>query len=368
MNSFFYYIFLGNTIRDWLISICIISGCLVLARVIKSIVLVRLKIIAKKTKTSVDDFMVKMLEKSFMPFLYILAVYYGLRYLTLSDTIDKVLHAGLMVVSVFFIIRAVCDLLGYTVQRFMNKEGNSDLQEKQARGILLIFKIILWVLGGIFLIDNFGYNITTIITGLGIGGIAIALAAQAILGDLFSYLVIFFDKPFEIGDFIIVGDKMGTVEYIGIKTTRLRALGGEQLIVSNTDLTNSRVQNYKRMERRRVVLSIGVEYETSFDKLRRIPQLVKNIVEQNKDCQFERAHFASFGDFSLTFEIVYYILSADYIKYMDLQQTIDLAIFEVFNENDIAFAYPTQKIIWHSLQNKSLSNNRKENSMSYTKQ
>ena len=135
-----------------------------------------------------------------------------------------------------------------------------------------------------------------------IGGVTIALAAQAILGDLFSYFVIFFDKPFEIGDFIIVGDKMGTIEYVGIKTTRIRALGGEQLIMANTDLTNSRVQNYKRMERRRVVFSIGVVYETPVEKLRKIPAIVKEIILSEEQTEFDRAHFSSFGDFSLNFE------------------------------------------------------------------
>ena len=167
------------------------------------------------------------------------------------------------------------------------------------------------MLGIVFLLDNLGYNVTTIIAGLGIGGIAIALAAQAILGDLFSYFVILFDRPFEIGGFIIVDDKMGVVEYIGIKTTRLRTLGREQLVCSNKDLTDSRVHNYKCMEKRRVVFSVGITYKATAETLETIPQLVKDIITRYDDVVFDHGHLSGFGNFSLNFEFVYYILSSD---------------------------------------------------------
>ena len=181
---------------------------------------------------------------------------------------------------------------------------------------------MIWTVGVVFLIDNLGYDVTTLITGLGIGGIAIALAAQTILGDLFSYFVIFFDRPFEIGDFIIVDTKMGTIEYIGVKTTRIRTLSGEQLICSNTFLTNAQVHNYKRMEQRRVVFKLGVVYQTPHEKLKRIPEAVRAIIEKAEDVKFVRGHFSGFGDSSLDFEFVYYVLSSDYNIYMDKQQTI----------------------------------------------
>jgi len=183
-----------------------------------------------------------------------------------------------------------------------------------------------------------------VVAGLGIGGVAVALAAQAVLGDLFGYFVIFFDKPFEIGDFIIVGDKMGAVEQIGIKTTRLRAIGGEQLVFSNKDLTDSRVHNFKKMERRRVVFKLGVIYQTPSEKLKAIPQIVKSIIEKQNDATFDRGHFATYGDFSLDFEFVYYVTGADYTKYMDIQQAINMAIFETFEREKIEFAYPSQTL------------------------
>ena len=232
----------------------------------------------------------------------------------------------------------------YFVLSILKKQEDGDLKQKQARGLLVIVKVAVWILGIVFLLSNLGYDVTSIIAGLGIGGIAIALAAQTILGDLFSYFVILFDRPFEIGDFIIIDDKMGVVEYIGIKTTRLRTLSGEQLICSNKDLTDSRVHNYKRMQKRRVVFSIGVTYQTPADVLESIPRLVKEIIEKKDAVIYDRGHFAGFGDFSLNFEFVYYVLSSDYNKYMNTQQEILLNIYRSFENKKIDFAYPTQTI------------------------
>jgi len=192
--------------------------------------------------------------------------------------------------------------------------------------------------------DNLGFNISAIVAGLGIGGIAIALAAQAILGDLFSYFVIFFDRPFEVGDFITVQDKVGTVEYTGIKTTRVRALSGEQLVFSNTDLTNSRIHNFKKMQERRVVFKLGVIYQTPASQLEQIPKIVRGIIEKHNDVRFDRGHFATFGDFSLNFEFVYFIIGSDYVKYMDTQQSINLEVYREFENRKIEFAYPTQTL------------------------
>jgi small-conductance mechanosensitive channel len=264
----------------------------------------------------------------------------------MGDKAKQLMNVAIMIVATFFIIRTVTSFISHFIQNFIRNEAEEETKRKQARGIVLIIKGVVWLIGLVFLIDNLGYDITTIITGLGIGGIAIALAAQTVLGDLFSYLVIFFDKPFEIGDFIIVDDKMGTVEYIGIKTTRLRTLGGEQLICSNTDLTNSRVHNYKRMEQRRVVFKFGVVYNTPAEKLKQIPLIVKTAIESMELTRFDRAHFLSFGDYSLNFEVVYYVLSADYNQYMDIQQNINLQLFQHFENEAIEFAFPTQTLLF----------------------
>jgi small-conductance mechanosensitive channel len=232
----------------------------------------------------------------------------------------------------------------FTFSHYIRKQERGDEKVRQLRGMKVLINILIWVIGIVFLMDNLGFDISAVIAGLGIGGIAIALAAQAILGDLFSYFVIFFDRPFEVGDFITVGDKRGTVEYTGIKTTRIRALSGEQLVFSNTDLTNSRIHNYKKMEERRVLFKLGVVYQTPAAKLEEIPKIVREIIEKRADVRFDRGHFESYGDFSLNFEFVYFIVGADYVKYMDTQQSINLEVYNEFETRGIEFAYPTQTL------------------------
>jgi len=212
------------------------------------------------------------------------------------------------------------------------------------RGIETFLKITIWTIAVIVLLDNFGIEVSALVAGLGIGGIAIALAAQNILGDLFSYFIIYFDKPFEIGDFLIIDDYLGSIENIGIKTTRIRSLGGEELIFSNTDLVNSRIRNYKRMRKRRVLFRFGVIYQTSLEQLKEIPSIITEIVKQISGATLDRAHFSSYGDFSLDFEVVYYVNGRDYNKYMDIQQEINFKIKEEFEKRGIEFAYPTQTL------------------------
>jgi len=207
-----------------------------------------------------------------------------------------------------------------------------------------LVNIIIYGLGAVLLLSNLGFNISALITGLGIGGVAVALAASAVLGDLFAYISIMFDKPFVIGDFLIVGDFLGVVEHIGIKTTHMRSLGGEQVIFSNKDLTDSRIRNYKRMQQRRVLFKLGVTYATALSRMKEIPGVIKTIIEKVKDTRFDRAHFSSFGDFNLEIEIVYYVLASDYNKYMNIQQEINFAIKEEFEKRKIEFAFPTQTV------------------------
>jgi len=213
----------------------------------------------------------------------------------------------------------------------------------------VVINWILWATGAVFILDNMGLHISTLVAGLGIGGVAIALAAQAVLGDLFSSFAILIDKPFKVGDFIIIGDYLGAVEHIGIKTTRIRSLSGELLVFSNSDLTNSRIRNYKLMEKRRVVFKFGVIYQTTLERLKSIPPMIKEIVENIDLASFDRAHFFSYGNSSLDFEVVYYIQGNDYNLYMDIQQKINLKIFEKFKEKGIEFAYPTRTLYVNKL-------------------
>ncbi|HEU4470754.1 MAG TPA: mechanosensitive ion channel domain-containing protein [Flavisolibacter sp.] len=344
MNSIWDRVLWNNTVRDWVIALGIIFAAVAALRFIQAVVISRIKKLTKATKTSLDDFIISVIQSSVMPLLYILAFYFGLNYLALPAKMLPILRAAMMVVITFFILKILTSFVSYAFRQAMKRHEGNGQREKQAKGILLIVQILLWGVGLLFLVDNLGYDITTLVAGLGIGGIAIALAAQTILGDLFSYLVIFFDKPFEIGDFIIVDEKMGTVEYIGIKTTHLRTLNGEQLIFSNTDLTNSRVHNYKRMQERRIVFSFGVVYDTPKEKLSLIPGWVRKIIESKEGTRFDRAHFLSFGDFSLNYEVVYYVLSPDFNTYMDIQQHINLDVLALFESEEIGFAFPTQTL------------------------
>jgi small-conductance mechanosensitive channel len=337
-------VFAGNTILQWLIALGIIIISWAVLRVAKHVLLTRFKRFSSHTRTTLDDFIVQLVEGALVPALYLGALYAGVSYLTLSPKVERLLQIAVMVVVTFIIIKTITSALNYLINNALGNDAEDIEKKKQARGIIIIVNIVLWILALVFLINNLGYNITSVVTGLGIGGVAIALASQNILGDLFNYFVIFFDKPFEVGDFIIVDDKMGAIEYIGVKSTRIRTLSGEQLICSNTNLVNARIHNYKRMEKRRVSFTIGVVYNTSPDKVQKIPGMIKEIILAQDMTTFDRAHFSAFGQFSLTFEVVYYIQSPDYNLYMDRQQAIYLAILNAFKKEGIQFALPTQTL------------------------
>jgi small-conductance mechanosensitive channel len=344
MQKFFDQILWNNTIYTWAIALGTIIVLFIAVRLLKSQVIRLAKKWASRSSTDWDDFAVMLVEKSVVPLLFISAFYFGVKLLTLPQKVDNVIHVAYLVVCTFFILRIVSAAFRKFVYSFIEKQNNYEEKRKQAAGLMVVANVIIWILGIIFLLDNLGYNVTTLIAGLGVGGIAIALAAQTVLGDLFSYFVIFFDRPFEIGDFVVVGNNSGVVEYIGIKTTRIRTLSGEQLVCSNTDLTNSRLQNFKRMERRRIVFTLGVTYQSSHQQLSEIPKLVKNIITSKSKLLFDRGHFSGYGDFSLNFEFVYFVLDADYNVYMDFQQEVYLEIFAAFAEKGIEFAYPTQTL------------------------
>lgn len=334
----------NNTISSYLTALAFFLGGMLGTYIFKYYILARLKKWADTTHTTVDDLLIAAIEKSLLPVFYFGVFYLSLHTLTLSPDFDHGLNIAATVLITFLVARAVISAANFGLRSYLRDSSGASGEEKQLKGIRGLINFAIWALALVFLLDNLGIKISAVVAGLGIGGIAVALAAQAVLGDLFSYFVIFFDKPFSVGDFIVVEDKMGVIEHIGIKTTRIRALSGEQMVFSNTDLTNSRVHNFKKMERRRVVFSLGVTYQTSAQKLRAIPQLVKDAITAQKGTEFDRGHFASYGDFSLNFEFVYYVTGADYNIYMDIQQAINLAIFDAFERDVIEFAYPTQTL------------------------
>ncbi len=337
-------IILNNSIFDYLIFSSFVLVGMVMVRIFVALILVRVKSWSEKTSTTIDNFLISLVEKTFIPLAYFFIFYISLGYLTIPDAIRRGADLLWTVVVTISLLKLLASVIEYALETYWMKKQHDESKVKSLKGILMVIKVVVWGLGLTFLLDNLGFKISTVLAGLGIGGIAVALAAQAVLGDLFSYFAIFFDRPFEVGDFIIIGDFLGSVEHVGIKTTRLRSLGGEQIIFSNTDLTNSRVRNYKRMERRRVVFKFRVVYQTSLENLKKIPGIVAGIVKKNPDADLDRVHFFSFADFSLVFEVVYYVKSPDYNKYMDVQQEINFELKEELEKLGVEFAYPTQTL------------------------
>jgi len=214
--------------------------------------------------------------------------------------------------------------------------------------VRVLTETFLWSVIAIVVLSNFGINVTAMIAGLGIGGIAIGLAAQGLFADLFGSLAIVFDKPFVQGDFIVFGDKSGMIEHVGIKSTRIRALSGEQIVLSNTNLLGSVIHNYQRLRERRVVFGFGVTYQTPYVRVREIAGIVKSVIEDTDCTRFDRCHFKALGDSALLFEAVYHVLSADYGRYIDTQQKINLEIMRRFEQRNVSFAYQTQTVFFAS--------------------
>lgn len=344
MDSFLDQNFIGNTVQEYLLVLGGILLGIFLVKMIKRVVLRRVEKWIGSTETDIDDYLFESFDKFIIPIIYFSIIYVAVQTLNLSGYVENAIEGAFIVIITYFSVRLISSIVLLGLRKYVRRQENGDEKVKQLGGVMLIVNIVIWALGFVFLFDNLGYDVTAIITGLGIGGIAIALAAQNILGDLFNYFVIFFDRPFEVGDFLIIGDKNGVVEKVGIKTTRIRTLSGEELVFSNADLTNSRIHNYKKMQRRRIVFSVGVTYETPAEKLRQIPSVLKEIVESQELVDFDRAHFKAFGDSSLDFEIVYYVNSSEYNTYMDIQQDYNFQIYERFQEMGVEIAFPTRTL------------------------
>ncbi|NLY75484.1 MAG: mechanosensitive ion channel family protein [Firmicutes bacterium] len=345
INGFLRQTFFNNTVLDYLISVAIfVIGSLIIW-LFKRIYLPRLKVRVENTETGVDDFILKMIESRILPLAYFGVFYICMYGLNLRPIFSKGLNITGLLLLVVFGVRIILSIFEYSVNNYLIQKKDLDLSKQQAIKVVVnMTKLIAWSLAVIIIFDNFGIKISALMTGLGIGGVAVALASQTVLGDMFNYFTIFFDRPFALGDFIIIDEYRGTVEHIGIKTTRLRSLSGEQLIFSNSDLTNSRVRNYKRMEQRRISFQFRVSYDTPIEMLEEIPVIVRKIIEKFDATIFDRAHFFQLGEFALIFEVVYYVLSSDYKRYMDIQQEINLMIMREFKARNIKFAYSTQRL------------------------
>jgi small-conductance mechanosensitive channel len=333
----------GNTLTDYAVAVFAFLLAYGAFKLLQVVIVLNLKRLSARTATDLDDTFVKMVESFRPPFYAFLAFWLALRFLDIYGITETLITGALIIWAVYQVVIAV----GIFVEDILLKKVASDSDPTTQSAMRLLSNIVkgaIWGLGIILALSNLGVDVTSLLAGVGIGGIAIAFALQGILSDLFSSFSIYFDKPFKIGDFIIVDDKKGTVKHIGIKSTRLTALSGEEIILSNKHLTSAQVHNYKQMMERRCTFSLGVTYDTPSDKLRRANEIIKDAIEKQDAVRFDRVHFKEFADSALVFEVVYYILSGDYSVYMNTNQEINFSIKEEFEKEGIEFAFPTQTL------------------------
>lgn len=339
---------LNNTWAAWIVALVAVAAIFTVLTFVRLIVLARATRFAQRKHSPGINLVVRLVMKTSNLIIAAIALAAGLRGLNLPPGMARA--ADLIVIALVGIQAAIWATVvvdwALVLALSYHTKQSAEAAEKASRTSMVAvrFLVLLAVYALIVLIamDNFGIDVTALIAGMGIGGIAVALASQKILGDLFGSLSITLDKPFEVGDFIVVGSEQGTVEVIGIKTTRLRALSGEQLVLSNGDLLQSRIQNFKRMQERRAVFTIGVSYETPLPKVQALPEVIREIVARQKDARFDRAHWLKFGESSLEFEVVYFMTNPDYNIYADTQQAINLEIARRFASMGVDFAYRTQ--------------------------
>ena len=341
---------LDNKISEYLLALAILVTSIILIKIVRRLAFKSLKKWAARTDNIYDDAIIRILELNLIPIAYIASLYLAVNNLTLHPILDRATEVLTILVCTTLAIRLLTASIEYIIKIYWITYHRENANVEQSIDALLpAIKVLICLIGIIFLLDNFGFDISAVIASLGIGGVAIALASQGVLQDLFSYFSILLDRPFELGDFIIVGDYLGTVEYVGIKTTRLKSISGEEIIIANTDLTGSRIRNFKRMRQRRIVFKFGVVYDTSTEQLAQIPFLIEEIINDTENATCDRAHFAGYGEYSLDFEVVYFINSNDYNLYMDAQQKINLKIKSEFAKHNIEFAYPTQVHYFNTL-------------------
>ena len=336
--------FLDNSLQTWLLAVLGTALLYGLFWVLQKIVLRRVCKLAAQTRNDIDDLFCEVLADLRKFFLLGLAILPASRLLNLSTDVKEGIRVGFVILAILQCGFLVNRLVMYLLEKQMNQETGKE-QSASLKTIGRFIRGLIWAIVIVMALDSVpGIEVSTLVTTLGITGIAVAFAIQNVLSDLFSALSITFDQPFIVGDVIVVDDLAGTVERIGLKSTRVRSLSGELLVFSNTDLLGSRIHNFQQMDRRRVVLKFGVTYQTPRAKLQAIPKMVENVIAGREKVNFDRAHFTGFGDSTLDFEVVYWLESSDYGFYMDSQQAIDLGIYERFEKEGIEFAYPTQTI------------------------
>jgi small-conductance mechanosensitive channel len=334
---------LGNTLLRWVIAVAVAAGLTALLRLAQRWLGSRLAARSARTGALLDLCLANLLSRTHLLFILAFTLTLGAQFLELPPRPARWLDLLPPIALILQLAAWGHWGIGLWVdRRFLGDHGT-----RASRAAILGF-ILRLGLGSLLLLvalEVLGFNVTTLVASLGIGGIAVALAVQNILGDLFASLSIALDQPFVIGDFIKVDECLGTVQFIGLKTTRIRSLSGEQIIIANGDLLKSRIQNFKRMLERRVLFEFAIGYRTPAGLVGLIPGMLKGIIEQQPKVRFDRAHFKAFSESGLKFEVVYYVLDPDYNIYMDLQQAINLGILETFRTEGISFSFPARTLL-----------------------
>lgn len=329
---------------DLIMAASVFAATILIVLLLKSVIGKSLSAWARKQTPDVDSELKANALSSLYWFAVLVIIHTGFRLLPVGAPIEK--YAGYLFLVLYSImtISLLVNVMSFALDVVLRRRGSSLLQHR-GRVLMPVVKGMAWAIALAFILENMGMEVSTILAGLGVAGVAVGIAAQAILGDLFSYFAILFDRPFRIGDFVVLSQEVrGNIEHIGLKTSRIRSLDGEQIVLSNTDLTNSRVKNYRRMTRRRVMFLFGVLYSTPPDTLETLPTVVKDLIDNTPLATFDRAHLKGFGNSSLDFEVVYYVESPDYNEYMDTQQAINMALVRALAERDVSFAFPTRTI------------------------
>jgi len=302
---------------------------------------------AKRTKTSLDDEILVNIKKPIYFFVILVGIYYGLEFLSILEPYSTEIAFTFSIVEILLIAFIITRVVNVVVTWYGEKRAKKQMSEHILFVLKKIINAVVYLFAFLVILSVLRIDLSGIVVGLGVGGIAIAFALQNVLSDAFSAFSIYFDKPFEIGDYIVVGDYSGTVKKIGIKSTRVQLLQGEELVLANSVLTTSSVRNFKKMRKRRISFSFGVIYATPTNKLKKIPDIIRAIIDGDKleyVDKLDRVHFTEFGDFSLNFDIIYFLKTKDYVKYKDTQQEINFAIKAAFEKEGIEMAFPTQTI------------------------
>jgi len=327
-----------------LFAILVLIIGVILSIIIPNILRIFLKRISRRTKNDFDDFIFDSLISIFKPIGFLLSIYFSVDYYFQDkNTFISVLLNFDKLLILIIVIKAINKILIRSLKESTYKINDQSIIS-MISSLTPLVKAFNWTLGSIFYLQNIGVQMTAIWALLSAGGIGAGLALKDPVQEFFEYITILLDKPFQKGEFIKADGILGSIERVGVRSSRIRSINGEIIVISNSALTNGVISNYAQMKRRRLVHKLGVTYGTSPEAMKDIPKIVKNIIKETNNASFDRCHFTDFGDFSLNFEIVYYIPTNNYIAAMEAQQYINLRIMEEFKSNNIEFAFPTQTL------------------------